>query len=81
MSFRPLKRRTVLKALPTLPLLPAALTGTANAAVSEPDPKTIAPSMRASRQEGSDIAKKLTESGEPHSDMSATDPDGNPQAR
>ena len=73
-----MKRRTVLKALPALPMLPAALTAGA-ATASEPDPKTIAPSMRGYQDDKSGYGKEdLKEfAGMGHSDMGATDADGN----
>ena len=67
-----MKRRTVLKVLPTIPLIPAALSG-ANSMASTPDPKTIAPSMRGDK-ELPEYAGKIK-----HSDMTGVNADGSLQ--
>jgi hypothetical protein len=75
-----MKRRTVLKVLPTIPLAAAGLSGGSSEA-STVDPKTIAPSMRGYQDDnkksgyGKEDLKEFADVG--YSDMSNTDADGN----
>jgi predicted aconitase len=76
-----MKRRTFVKALPALPVLTGAAialdpTGQKAGAQSA---KPAAAAAGSQPQKVSDIAKKLTVNGHPHSDMTATGPDGKPQ--
>ena len=73
-----MKRRAFVKVLPTLPLLSGAafaLDGTAQAGKASGQ-STAAGSQQ---QKVPAIAKKLAETGEPHSDMTAVGLDGTPQ--
>ena len=74
-----MKRRSFVKALPALPVL-TGVAMTQNAAAQGAAGNATPQAAAAGSKKLPAIAGKLAEKGAPHSDMTATGPDGKPQA-